>query len=52
MKLTKGRLMKLFDKKKQTKKNYKNNKSDKTEKTRTNKNRRGVNLHNTTLKHL
>jgi hypothetical protein len=52
MKLTKGKLIKLYDKKKQTMKKYKNTLKKSTEKNKTKKNKKPVNLHNTTLKRL
>jgi hypothetical protein len=50
MKLTKGRLLKILDKKKQTMKKYKNKTS--IEKNKTYKNKKSLNLHNTTLKNI
>lgn len=52
MKLTKGKLIKLYDKKKQTMKKYKITSQKSTEKNKSFKNKKAVNLHNTTLKHL
>uniref|UniRef100_A0A6C0DDJ7 Uncharacterized protein n=1 Tax=viral metagenome TaxID=1070528 RepID=A0A6C0DDJ7_9ZZZZ len=52
MKLTKGKLMKLYDKKKQTMKKYKTTPQKQTEKNKSIKNKKAVNLHNTTLKRL
>jgi hypothetical protein len=52
MKLTKGKLMKLYDKKKQTMKKYKTTPQKQTEKNKSMKNKKAVNLHNTTLKRL
>jgi|UniRef100_A0A6C0BXY4 hypothetical protein len=52
MKLTKGKLIKLYDKKKQTMKKYKTTSQKSTEKNKSFKNKKAVNLHNTTLKHL
>ena len=52
MKLTKGKLIKLYDKKKQTMKKYKTTCQKPTEKNKTIKNKKAVNLHNTTLKRL
>jgi hypothetical protein len=51
MKLTKGKLIKLYDKKKQTMKKYKTYQKS-TEKNKSIKNKKHVNLHNTTLKRL
>lgn len=52
MKLTKGKLIKLYDKKKQTMKKYKTTLQKSSEKNRSKKNKKAVNLHNTTLKRL
>jgi hypothetical protein len=52
MKLTKGKLIKLYDKKKQTMKKYKTSYQKSTEKNKSIKNKKAVNLHNTTLKRL
>lgn len=49
MKLTKGRLLKILDKKKQTMKKYK---KASNEKNKTYKNKKSLNLHNTTLKNI
>lgn len=50
MKLTKGRLLKVLDKKKQTMKKYKPKTSN--EKHKTYRNKKSLNLHNTTLKNV
>jgi hypothetical protein len=50
MKLTKGRLLKILDKKKQTMKKYKNKTSN--EKNKTYKNKKSLNLHNSTIKNI
>lgn len=50
MKLTKGRLLKILDKKKQTMKKYKNKPSN--EKNKTYKKRKSLNLHNSTIKNI
>jgi len=52
MKLTKGKIIKLYNKKKQTMKKYKTTLQKSTEKNRSKKNKKAVNLHNTTLKRL
>jgi len=52
MKLTKGKLIKLYDKKKQTMKKYKTTSQNSTSKNKSVKNKKAVNLHNTTLKRL
>lgn len=52
MKLTKGKLIKLYDKKKQTMKKYKTSSQKSTDKNKSVKNKKAVNLHNTTLKRL
>jgi hypothetical protein len=52
MKLTKGKIIKLYDKKKQTMKKYKTTSQKPTEKNKSIKNKKAVNLHNTTLKRL
>ncbi len=50
MKLTRGRLLKILDKKKQTMKKYKMKISN--EKNKTYKNKKSLNLHNSTLKNV
>jgi hypothetical protein len=52
MKLTKGKLIKLYDKKKQTMKKYKTTPQKQSEKNKSIKNKKALNLHNTTLKRL
>ncbi len=52
MKLTKGKLIKLYDKKKQTMKKYKTTLQKQSEKNKSIRNKKAVNLHNTTLKRL
>ena len=52
MKLTKGKIIKLYDKKKQTMKKYKTIPQKQSEKNKSIKNKKPVNLHNTTLKRL
>ena len=50
MKLTKGKLSKILNKKKQNMKKYKNKISN--EKNKTYKNKKGLNLHNSTIKNI
>jgi hypothetical protein len=50
MKLTKGRLLKIINKKKQTMKKYKRKTSN--EKNKTYKEKKSLNLHNSTIKNI